>query len=150
MGCSFLHQGIFPTQRSNLCLLCLQDCRQTLYPLSHAITPQNSRCLQQTVSLAIQKFHLLKSLKKIKSNQYLPALSSIPWKILKYMMSLVMRGVGIILIVVIKMSSIEMIYFLLQIRIDSRISPEQYHFLCVHAKSLQSCPTLAIPWIVAC
>ena len=32
VGCHFLHQGIFPTQGSNLGL---PHCRQTLYPLSH-------------------------------------------------------------------------------------------------------------------
>ena len=32
VGCHFLHQGILPTQGSNLGL---PHCRQTLYPLSH-------------------------------------------------------------------------------------------------------------------
>ena len=34
-GCHFLFQGIFLTQGSNPCLLCLLHCRQILYPLSH-------------------------------------------------------------------------------------------------------------------
>ena len=34
-GCRFLLQGLFPTQGSNLRLLCLLHCRQILYPLSH-------------------------------------------------------------------------------------------------------------------
>jgi len=34
-GCPFLLQGIFPTQGSNLHLLCLLHCRQILYLLSH-------------------------------------------------------------------------------------------------------------------
>ena len=34
-GCHFLLQGIFRTQGSNPCLLCLLHCRQILYPLSH-------------------------------------------------------------------------------------------------------------------
>ena len=39
VGCHFLLQGIFPTQGSNLGLL---HCRQTLYPLSHQGSPENS------------------------------------------------------------------------------------------------------------
>ena len=39
MGCCFLLQGIFLTQGSNLCLLCLLHCRQILYPLSHLGSP---------------------------------------------------------------------------------------------------------------
>ena len=35
VGCHALHQGIFPTQGSNLCLLCLLYCKRILYPLSH-------------------------------------------------------------------------------------------------------------------
>ena len=35
VGCCFLLQGIFLTQRSNLHLLCLLHCRQIFYPLSH-------------------------------------------------------------------------------------------------------------------
>ena len=35
VGCHFLLQGIFPTQGSNLYLLCLLHCRRILYPLSH-------------------------------------------------------------------------------------------------------------------
>ena len=35
MGGYFLLQGIVPTQGSNLCLLCLLNFRQILYPLSH-------------------------------------------------------------------------------------------------------------------
>ena len=34
-GCHFLLTGIFPTQGSNPCLLCLLHCRWILYPLSH-------------------------------------------------------------------------------------------------------------------
>ena len=34
VGCHFLLQGIFPTQGSNSCLLCLLHCRWILYPLS--------------------------------------------------------------------------------------------------------------------
>ena len=36
VGCYFLHQGIFPTQGSNLGL---QRCGQTLYHLSHQRSP---------------------------------------------------------------------------------------------------------------
>ena len=36
MGCHFLLQGIFPTQRSNLGV---SHCRQMLYPLSHQGSP---------------------------------------------------------------------------------------------------------------
>ena len=35
VGCHFLLQGIFPTQRSNLCLLWLLHCKWILYLLSH-------------------------------------------------------------------------------------------------------------------
>ena len=35
VGCHFLLQGIFQTQGSNPGLLCLQDCRRILYPLSY-------------------------------------------------------------------------------------------------------------------
>ena len=34
VSCHFLLQGIFPTHRLNLSLLCLLHCRQFLYPLS--------------------------------------------------------------------------------------------------------------------
>ena len=40
VGCHFLLQGIFPTQESNLHLLCLLHCRQMLYPLSHQRSPK--------------------------------------------------------------------------------------------------------------
>ena len=44
VGCHFLLQGIFLTQRSNLGL---PYCRQTLYPLSHQGSyPQNCKALQ--------------------------------------------------------------------------------------------------------
>ena len=39
VGCHFLLQGIFPTQGSNPCLLCLLHCREILYPLSHLGSP---------------------------------------------------------------------------------------------------------------
>jgi len=39
VGCHSLLQGIFPTQGLNLSLLCLQHCRQILYPLSHWASP---------------------------------------------------------------------------------------------------------------
>ena len=35
VGCHCLLQGIFLTQGSNPCLLCLLHCRRILYPLSH-------------------------------------------------------------------------------------------------------------------
>ena len=38
VGCHFFLQGIFPTQGSNLCLLCLLHCRWILYPLNHLIS----------------------------------------------------------------------------------------------------------------
>ena len=38
-GLHFLLQGIFPTQRSNLHLLCPLHCRWSLYPLSHREGP---------------------------------------------------------------------------------------------------------------
>ncbi|XP_060254397.1 PAS domain-containing serine/threonine-protein kinase isoform X16 [Ovis aries] len=37
VGCHFLLQGIFPTQRLNLCLLCPLHCRQILYLLVAAV-----------------------------------------------------------------------------------------------------------------
>ena len=39
MGCHALLQGIFLTQESNPCLLCLLHCRQILYLLSHQGSP---------------------------------------------------------------------------------------------------------------
>ena len=39
MGFHFLLQGIFPTQGSNLPLLCLLHCRQIFHPLSHWKSP---------------------------------------------------------------------------------------------------------------
>ena len=39
MGCHALLQGIFPTQVSNLCLLCPLHYRQILYPLSYLGSP---------------------------------------------------------------------------------------------------------------
>ena len=39
VGCCFLFQGIFPTQRLNPCLLCLLHCRQILYLLSNWGSP---------------------------------------------------------------------------------------------------------------
>ena len=51
VGCHFLLQGIFPTQRLNLCLL---HCRQTLYILSH----QGSRGdAGRKVTVAIESRH---------------------------------------------------------------------------------------------
>ena len=38
-GLPFPSLGIFPTQRSNLCLLCLLHCRQIPYRLSHLGRP---------------------------------------------------------------------------------------------------------------
>ena len=50
--CHFLRQGIFPTQGSNLHLLCLLDCRQILYSLSHWGSPLlfHKRCYSVTQS----------------------------------------------------------------------------------------------------
>uniref|UniRef100_A0A4W2HF98 General transcription factor II-I repeat domain-containing protein 2 n=1 Tax=Bos indicus x Bos taurus TaxID=30522 RepID=A0A4W2HF98_BOBOX len=39
VGCHFLLQGIFPTQGSNLSLLCLLHCKQILYLLNHQGSP---------------------------------------------------------------------------------------------------------------
>ena len=39
VGCHFLLQGIFPTQQSNLGLLCLLRCRWILYSLSYPESP---------------------------------------------------------------------------------------------------------------
>ena len=39
MGCHTLLQGIFPTQGSNLSLLCSLHCWRILYPLSHLGSP---------------------------------------------------------------------------------------------------------------
>ena len=39
VGCHFLLQGVFLTQKSSLYLLCLLHCRRILYPLSHMETP---------------------------------------------------------------------------------------------------------------
>ena len=39
MGCHFLFQGIFLTQGSNPCLLCLLNCRWVLYNLSSFFQP---------------------------------------------------------------------------------------------------------------
>ena len=41
LDCHFLLQGVFLTQGWNLHLLCLLDCRQILYLLSHQGTPAN-------------------------------------------------------------------------------------------------------------
>ena len=49
VDCQALLQGIFPTQRVNLCLLCLLGCRQILYPLSH----QGSQRPQTDLGLVI-------------------------------------------------------------------------------------------------
>ena len=38
VGCHFLLEGIFPTQGSNPCLLCLLHCRWILYPLTNGET----------------------------------------------------------------------------------------------------------------
>ena len=45
VDCHALLQGIFPTQGSNLHLLCLLHCRKILYPLSHLGTLLNSFCM---------------------------------------------------------------------------------------------------------
>ena len=42
VGCGFLLQGIFLTQRSNPCLLKLLHCRKILYPLNHQGSPSLS------------------------------------------------------------------------------------------------------------
>ena len=39
MGCHFLLQGIFPTQGSNPCLLCLLHWQADSLPLCHLVTP---------------------------------------------------------------------------------------------------------------
>ena len=39
VGCHFLLQGIFPTQGSNLCLLCLLHCQADSLPMSHLGSP---------------------------------------------------------------------------------------------------------------
>ena len=44
VGCNFLLQGIFLTQGSSPCLLCLLHYRWMLYPLSHQGSPP-SPCL---------------------------------------------------------------------------------------------------------
>ena len=43
-GCHFFLQGIFPTQGSSSCLLCLLHCRQILYPLNHQGSPAHHQC----------------------------------------------------------------------------------------------------------
>ena len=48
VGCCFLLQGIFPTQGSNLHLLCLLHCRQILYSLSHHGSLKNTGDLSQS------------------------------------------------------------------------------------------------------
>ena len=45
MGCHFLLQGIYPTQRLNLCPLHPLHCRQILYQLSHQGSHHVSKCL---------------------------------------------------------------------------------------------------------
>ena len=45
VGSHVLLQGIFPTQGSNLHLLCLLHCRQILYPLSHLGSPNTDAIL---------------------------------------------------------------------------------------------------------
>ena len=47
----FFLQGIFPTQGSNQCLLCLLHCRQILHPLSH----QESHALSKDFILELEK-----------------------------------------------------------------------------------------------
>ena len=39
VGCHFPLWGKFPTHKLNLYLLCLLNCRQILYPLSHGVSP---------------------------------------------------------------------------------------------------------------
>ena len=43
VDCHFLLQGIFPTQGLNPYLLCLLNCRQILYPVSHLGSPKYFR-----------------------------------------------------------------------------------------------------------
>ena len=50
VGCHFLFQGIFPIQGSNPCLLCLLNCRQILYPLSHQGTISSTAQLKMSQS----------------------------------------------------------------------------------------------------
>ena len=50
VGCHFLLQGIFPTQRSNLGLL---HCRQTLYPLSHQGSPLRRENPQELLAVTV-------------------------------------------------------------------------------------------------
>ena len=45
VGCHALLQGIFPTQRVNICLLNRPHCRQIVYPLGHLESPpENTHC----------------------------------------------------------------------------------------------------------
>ena len=49
----FLLQGLFPTQGSNLSLLCLLHCMQILYPLSHWGSPPRKTLASQTPPLVM-------------------------------------------------------------------------------------------------
>ena len=55
IGCHFLLQGIFLTQGSNLCLL---NCRQILYPLSHQGSPWGSAGINFNTWIWGTKFNL--------------------------------------------------------------------------------------------
>ena len=52
VGCRSLPQGIFPTQGSNLGLLCLLHCRQVLYHSSHLGSPYHHHGTVSTIYLA--------------------------------------------------------------------------------------------------
>ena len=53
VGCQFFLQGIFPTQGSNLCLLCLLDCQAGTLPLEPPGKPFNAITWELTEDLNI-------------------------------------------------------------------------------------------------
>ena len=54
-------QGIFPTQGSNLCLLCLLNCKQILLPLCHQGSPMCGHILPKIYVATVSKFANVKS-----------------------------------------------------------------------------------------
>ena len=65
MGCHFLLQGIFPTQESNLCLLCLLHQKVDSVPLSHqgshvhsCLCTHSSEARKRKVIVIVQLFLL--------------------------------------------------------------------------------------------
>ena len=59
MGCHSLLQGIFPTEGSNLCLLCFLHCQADSLPLNHLESPSIITCKYKFhVSLFYKTLHV--------------------------------------------------------------------------------------------